>query len=132
MTIIDLDEGTANWFEMAGGGRVHLRTLSVAEFREIQKKTVKKRVDYKRVDGVPGRFEYEDVNQDLQNELYWDAVIVDWENLTDGKGKEIPCTRENKVLLMSKSKKFLDFIVDSLRRLGEDEEVQKEKEIKNL
>jgi hypothetical protein len=131
MTVIDLDEGTAKWFEMEGGGRVQLKTLTVAEFREIQKKTVKKRVDYKKVEGSPGRFEYETVDQELQNELYWDAVIVNWENFSDKDKKPIPCTRDNKVLLMSRSKKFLDFVVESLKTLTEDEAVQKETEIKN-
>lgn len=131
MTVIDLEETTPKWFEMEGGGRVQLRTISVADFKAIQKQTVKKKVDYKRVEGMPGRFEYEAIDQDLQNELYWDAVIVGWENFTDKNGKEIPCTKENKVLLMSRSKKFLEFVVESLKTLSEDEAAQQEIERKN-
>ena len=110
---------------------MQLRTISVADFKAIQKQTVKKKVDYKRVEGMPGRFEYEAIDQDLQNELYWDAVIVGWENFTDKNGKEIPCTKENKVLLMSRSKKFLEFVVESLKTLSEDEAAQQEIERKN-
>ena len=131
MTVIDLEETIPRFFEMEGGGRVQLKTISVADFKAIQKQTVKKKIDYKRVDGVPGRFEYEAVDQELQNELYWDAVIVGWEYLTDKNGKEIPCTMENKALLMTRSKKFLEFVVESLKALAEDEAVQQEKERKN-
>jgi hypothetical protein len=131
MTIIDTEEITPRFFEMEGGGRVQLRTISVADFKAIQKQTVRKRVDYKKVDGTPGRFEFEEINQDLQNELYWDAVIIGWENLTDRRGKDIPCTKENKVLLMTRSKKFLEFVVDSLKTLSEDEAARQESEEKN-
>ena len=129
MTLIDIEEPVARFFEMEGGGRVQLRTISVADFKAIQKQTVKKKVDYKKVEGQAGRFEYEAVDQDLQNELYWDAVIVGWENLTDKNGKEIPCNRETKTLLMTRSKKFLEFVVESLKTLAEEEvKVQEEAE----
>jgi len=131
MTLIDIEEPTSRFFEMEGGGRVQLRTISVADFKTIQKQTVKKKVDYKKVEGQAGRFEYEAVDQDLQNELYWDAVIVGWENLTDKNGKEIPCTRENKTLLMTRSKKFLEFVVESLKTLAEDEATAQEEAEKN-
>lgn len=131
MTVIDLKEEVAKWFEMEGGGRVQLRTLSVQEFRDIQKKTVKVKDIYRKVEGTPARFEKTEIDQDLQNELYWDAAIVGWENLMDRTGEPIPCTRENKVLLMTKSKTFLEFVVDSLRQLSEDEADQKEAEEKN-
>jgi len=131
MTIINLEDPVAKWFEMDGGGRVQLRVLSVAEFKAIQKKTTRKKVDYRRVEGVAGRFEYEESDTDLQNELYWDAVIVDWENIVDKKGDPIPCTRENKVLVMSRSRKFLDFVVESLRVVTEDESRQQEEDLKN-
>ena len=130
-TIIDTEELIPRFFEMEGGGRVQLKTISVSDFKSIQKKTVRKKVDYQKVGGTPGRFEYEDVDQDLQNELYWDAVIVGWENLVDKNGKEIPCNKETKTLLMTRSKKFLDFVVESLKTLAEDEAQAQETERKN-
>lgn len=126
MTVIDLGEVPAKVFEMDGGGRVQLKTVSAEEFKAIRKQTVKKRVDFKKVDGVPGRFPFEEVDEDLQNELFWDAVIVSWENFSDKNGKEIPCTKENKVLLMTRSAKFSKFVADSLKTLGEDEAGQAE------
>lgn len=130
-TLINIEEPISRFFEMEGGGRVQLRTISVSDFKAIQKQTVKKKVDFKKVDGTPGRFEYEAVDQDLQNELYWDAVIVSWENLVDKNEKPIPCNRENKTLLMTKSKKFLEFVVESLKALAEDEAAVQEEERKN-
>ena len=131
MTLIDVEETAPRFFEMEGGGRIQLRTISVADFKAIQKQTVRKKVDYKKIEGTPGRFEYEAIDQDLQNELYWDAVIVGWENLIDKNEKPIPCTRENKTLLMTRSKKFLEFVVESLKVLAEEEAAQQETERKN-
>lgn len=131
MTVILLDDSPAKWFEMDGGGRVQLRSLTTDAFKSIQKQTVKKKVDFKKVDGVPARLEYEEVDADLQNELFWDAVVVAWENLLDAKMATIPCTKENKILLMSRSARFAKFVADSLKTLSEDEAREAEQSEKN-
>ena len=131
MTVIDLDEPVGKWFEMEGGGRVQLRTLTADILKAIRKQTVKKKVDFKKVEGTPVRLEYEEVNEDLQNELFWEQIIIAWENLFDGKGNEIPCTKENKILLMTRSVKFARFISDSLKTLAEDEQRELEASEKN-
>ena len=120
-TILNLEESKGAFFEMDGGGRVQLRTLSYADLKVINKQTTRKKVDFKKVEGTPGRFEYEEVNEELQNELFWDHCIVSWENLFDSKEKAIPCTKENKVLLMTRSAQFAKFISASLATLGADE-----------
>ena len=46
---------------------------------------------------------YEDLTAEQakeQNNDVWDHAIVDWQQITDKTGKEIPCTRENKLKLM--------------------------------
>jgi hypothetical protein len=131
MTVFDLEESKGVWFELEGGGRVQLRSLSISDWKDIRKKTVTKKIEYKRVEGKAERFVAEDVNNDLENELFWDAVIVAWENLYDVKGKEIPCTKENKIMLMEKSKKFAAFIAESLNTLTEQETAQIEVSEKN-
>jgi len=115
MTVIDVEERTGVWFDMDGGGRVQIRTLTADDMKSIRKQTVKKRTEFKKVDGTPGRFEYEEVNDELQNELFWDRVITDWSGLYDGKGSEIPCTKENKLLLMMRSIKFAKFVGNASR-----------------
>lgn len=131
MTVINLDDGIGHWFDMEGGGRVQLRTASAETWRDIRKQTVRKRVDFKKVDGTPARLEYEEVNEELQNELFWDHIILGWENLFDSKNQPIPCTREMKTKLMVKSVKFAVFVADSLRILNAEETADTEAREKN-
>lgn len=131
MTVIDLEDKPAAWFDMEGGGRIQLRTVPPETMRAIRKQTVKKRVDYPIVAGTARRFEYEELDDELQNELLWDYIIVAWENLFDKGGKPIPCTRENKVLAMNRSKVFSSFFNGCLQKLLEDEAVVVEEASKN-
>jgi len=121
MTIFDLDEKPATWFEMEGGGRVQLKTLSSEGWKAIRAKSVKVVPEYQKLDGKWERFEVEKKDDDLQNNLFWDAVIVAWENLLDGKMQEIPCTAENKTLLMLTQPKFSKFIGECVETLTKDE-----------
>jgi len=120
MTVFSLEEKDGVFFEMEGGGRVKIRGMSSASFKDIRKETVKKKIEYKRIDGKAERFVAEDTDDDLQTELFWDHIIVSWENLFDSNGKEIPCTRENKVLLLNRSIKFLNFVTNAFKTLTED------------
>ena len=131
MTIFDLDQ-PGKWFDIEGGGRLQLRTMTAEKHKEIRRKTVKKKVDFKKVEGTPARFESEDVNEDLSNELFWDHVIVAWENFFDAKKKPIPCTTENKMMLISRSSKFMKFVSDCLKDLAEAEAEDAKAEEKNL
>jgi hypothetical protein len=129
MTVINFDESESKWFEMDGGGRLQLRIPTMADWKEIRKQTVKKRVEFKKVEGTAARFEHEEINEDLQNELFWDSAIVNFENFTN-KGDPIPVTRENKVLMMT-SNKFAKFFSESFKTLSEDEARQAEVSEKN-
>ncbi len=129
MTEINFEEVSAKWFEMEGGGRLQLRIPTIEDWKRIRKQTVRKKVEFKKVDGTPGRFEFEEVNEDLQNELFWDAAIVNFENFTN-KGVLIPNIKENKVLLMTNSK-FAKFFGESFKTLTEDEARQAEASEKN-
>lgn len=131
MTVLDIGEKVGSWFDMDGGGRVQLRTLDAADLRVIRRHAVKKGAEYKRIDGKAERFEFDVVDEDLQNELFWDRIITAWENLIDGKGAEIPCTKENKVLLMSRSAKFAKLVAEALKLLAADESAALEQAAKN-
>lgn len=130
MSVFDLRE-KSGWFELDDGGRVQLKSLSAEDWKNIKKQTVVRKVDYKKVEGTPARLEYEKADEDLQNELFWDAVILNWEKFFDVNGKEIPCTKENKILLVSRSARFVKFVNDCLQTLDEDEAVRAEKAEKN-
>ena len=131
MTKFDISKKQGVWFEMEGGGRIQLRTMTADDFKIIRRQTVSRKVEYKRVEGKAERFEIEEVKDDLQTELFWDYIIVGWENLYDGKEVAIPCTKENKMLLLSLSAKFLKFVTDCLQSLNDTEAEKAESAIKN-
>ena len=130
-TIINVDENKSQSFEMEGGGKVYLRVITSEEFNAINKKTTKKKVEYRKVDGTASRFEYEEIDYDLRTELFYDAAIINWENFVDAEGNEIPCTKENKMLFMNKSSAFSKFITDSIKILTDDRNRENEEAEKN-
>lgn len=115
------------WFDKEDM-KIKLRLCAGDDLRKIDKQTTKKQVEYKRGQ----RFEYVDINEDLRNEVIWDFCIVEWKNVMDKHGNEIPCTRANKVLLMGQSIAFASFVGDCLEKLTKDEEKRIEEEHENL
>ena len=110
---------------------VDLRNITLAELKEIRSKTISKRVEYHQVNnGRPYRYEVEDTDQDKADELLWDLQIVNWD-IVDSEGEKIPCTKENKLLLMGNSAEFAGFVVDSLNQIVKDEAERREKSEKN-
>ena len=112
---------------------VELRNIPIAELRNIRKKTITKKIEYYRPDESdikPFRYEDESLNEDKLDELLWDYQIVNWK-IVDPDGKDIPCTLENKLLLMGNSTEFAEWVIDCLRQLSTDEKKQKEKSEKN-
>ena len=130
MTIFSFDE-PGKWFDIEGGGRLQLKSMTPDRHKEIRKSTVKRRVEHKKVEGTPARFDVEETNEDLANELFWDFVIVAWENFFDANGTEIPCTKENKMLLITKSTKFTKYVTDCLKDLADAEAEDTRVEEKN-
>lgn len=117
MTVFDLEPQQGSWFDMDGGGRVQLKALTPYDWKAIRRQSEKQVSEYQKLDGKWERFEVTHKDDDLQNELFWDKLIVAWENLKDGKGAEIACTPENKTLLMMTQPKFSKFVsgcVDAL------------------
>ena len=112
---------------------VELRNISMKQLRKIRNEAVKKTVEYYRPeesDIKPFRYENEDVDHDKLDELLWDYQITDW-RIVNPDGKEIPCTLENKLLLMGNSTKFADWVVKCLNQLASDEKAQREEAEKN-
>jgi hypothetical protein len=132
MTVFCLDEQrTEAWFEMEGGGRVHLQLPEPDDLKKIRKQAVKSKIEYAKVEGKAERFKVEDFDEDLWLKLYWDLVILEWEKLFDSKGNPIEGTQDNKILLLIKSQKFLTFINESLGQLKEQAKQQAEEAEKN-
>lgn len=99
-------------------GAVLLRLCTGADLESIQKKTEKKQPpEYKR----GNRYERPpEVDERRRSMMLWDYMIVDWQNIEDDKGKEIPCTTDNKVKLMRESVVFAQFIGNCIEKLSED------------
>jgi hypothetical protein len=135
MTVFDFDkEDSGAWFDMDGGGRIHLKIITPADWIRIRKaSTIKSDPVVKKVEG--GRyqlFEREVFDEDLQREMVNDTMILDWEGLFDGKERPIPCTKENKLrLMMMRDSRFRDFVNDKMAVLEKLKQDQKEAEEKN-
>ncbi len=126
----ELNPGTP--FTMDGGGIVYLRVCAGDDLKDIRKKTVEKKKEYKRVDGNLQRLTFEEVDEDLQSQMVWDFCIVKWENFFADEAKTIPipCTPENKLKLMGRSLVFSKFVGECLQTLrgtleNEEEVVEK-------
>lgn len=60
----------------------------------------------------------------------WDYAIVDWKGFLDGKGKPIPCTRENKLAMMDVDR-FVRFVNYALGAIDQYTEAKEKEEQKN-
>lgn len=136
--IENLNPGTWFYFdkESPEDGGVCIRVISNEMMREIQKATQVWKSEVKQIGrGRPAqRFEgWQPVENaaDIEFEMTWDYCIVDWKGVIDMNGTEIPCTKENKVKLMSGSVKFSTFIGECIRKLNEAAGLYEEEEAKN-
>ena len=118
------------WFDHSEDkeARICLRIASAKDLEEIRKATVKRRKEYRRGQ----RFEYEEIDEDRQSALTWQTCILDWEGLYDHENNPIPCTDENKVLLMQHSPVFSKWVVECLELLNDDNIERQKSAEKNL
>jgi len=101
-----------------GEGGVTIRLANGKTLDEINKACIKKKVEFRRGQ----RHEVIIDNDELRSKMLWEYVIIDWKGLYDQDGKEIPCTKENKVMLMQGSVKFSSFIGNCVEKLTEETE----------
>ena len=125
------NEGTWFYFnDNAEDGGVCLKILTPGDVRKIEKATVTKKAEIVKGDQTtkPIRIEWIEVNEELRQEMQWDALISDWKKVDpDGTG-EIECTYENKLRMMNDYIEFAQFIVKSIGILTQTEPTEKEKE----
>jgi hypothetical protein len=126
LNISNLNPGI--WFDIPNtDAKVCLRVCSPEIIEEIDLKTNKKIVEYK----SNQRFEIEKIDRKLRNEMIWDYVIVDWKNINDNDDKPIECTKKNKIMLIRKMPKFVEFISNCLDKINLFNIEQEDKEEKN-
>ena len=115
MFLVDIKGKEGSWFQLAEGAEVFLQPLTSEQYKEIEKEVVTKLVEYvPDKSGKLQRIEYEEVDEDKRRELTWDKIIVNWKGITidPSGGEELPCVKENKVLLMKKSLQFAQFVTN--------------------
>jgi hypothetical protein len=111
-------ENTGTWFyfdesdESQGG--ICVRTITLSELTRIDKITVSKKDKFKA--GV--RYEEVKVDEKTANEMRYDYIICDWNNVCIS-GSEVECTKENKIKLMN-DPNFVNFVLKSIDELQDD------------
>lgn len=101
------EDGTILYHEPEpGAGRVCFRVADSGTMDNIYLQTRKKVAEnvYNPKTRSMERITYYDQTPEQEKkerELVWDFAISGWENLKDGKGKDIPVTLENKLKLMN-------------------------------
>lgn len=130
--IVDLNEKTeSGWFDLEGGGRVHLRLLDITDIRDMRKACLKTVPEYPKLDGKYQRFEGQEFDNDLWNEMLWDRTIIGWEGIFDRDELPIPVTKEHKVLLMMRVSEFVKVYEEGIKALKAAEEARAEAAEKN-
>jgi hypothetical protein len=130
--IVDLNEKTeSGWFDLEGGGRVHLRLLDITDIRDMRKACLKTVPEYPKLDGKYQRFEGQEFDNDLWNEMLWDRTIIGWEGIFDRDERPIPVTKEHKVLLMMRVSEFVKVYEEGIKALKAAEEARAEAAEKN-
>ena len=118
-------------FEHEGGWKIWLRVCTVEELERIRKETTTKKAQYKIVERQAHRFTWEDVDEAKQSQMIWDYCITAWENVYDRDGAIMPCTPENKIMLMRNSQVFAQFVTSCMKKLNKEEEDAKTESEKN-
>ena len=125
------DPNPGVWFRFdqddQNSGEISIRAVNQRKRREIQRKCIKNRVEYKHGQ----RFEVQDTNDDLFSELLWDYIVADWNKLEDDDGNPIECTTENKLILMAENVGFQQFVNACLLKVTEEYEERAETIEKN-
>ena len=108
-------------------GSVTLRELDGKTSKENRVKSRAVRTEYE--NHVKRTVEYTD--EDKATELFYDSIIVDWDGITDMKGKPIPCTKEMKVKLVMEDPEFSRLIHDFYAQLTSMSKTHAEEAAKN-
>jgi hypothetical protein len=113
------DPNPGIWFKFndddPGSGEISIRAVNQARRLEMQKKTVKRKVEYKHGQ----RFEVTDIDDEMFSQMLWDYVIAGWKKLEDDDGQMIECTTENKVFLMQNNVGFATFVGQCMEKVNE-------------
>jgi hypothetical protein len=89
-----------------GAGKICLRIADPEVIEKIQAQTRKKSAEFalnprtRQMERV-SFYEQTPTQEKKERELIWDHAIVDWKDILDREGEQIPCTLDNKLKLMN-------------------------------
>ena len=131
--IFDITKNIGVWFDFPGGGRVQLRAPSVEDVMRISKESTEIRPFLFEQEGKAPRVLNQEIpDLDKQSRLYNDCAILAWEGFFDANETEIPCTAENKTLLMRlDDPAFRDFVNEKVKALSKATEAEAAEAEKN-
>ncbi len=115
-------------------GYVELRVANQAALDDINETATKKKAEVRPNPAAGKRLEriaYVETDERMFMTMLWDYCIVSWAGVEDEKGAPVPCTAENKYMLMVNSKQFKDFISKCLDELNGIEAAEAEEAGKN-
>lgn len=131
----DLNPTTRFNYDESGEEWVELRLVPEAKYNEFRKQLGIKQKRIKEYDKQGKPTILYDIDNDETKvfalmDLANDYMISNW-SLVTNKGETIPCTKENKKLLLSESPEFAVWIDNCHKKLKEDQEKRGENVIKN-
>lgn len=113
MTVFNLEElNPGVWFDYDKNSKVCVRPPSNEIFEKIENEAVTIIREYKKKskNGEMQLIERREVDTKKFKTLLWDYCIVNWKGFKDQTGKEISCTIDMKIKLMTCSAVFSTFI----------------------
>ena len=140
MTIFNLKElNPGAWFVYEEDkkckplSRVKIRAYNNEILKQISDKHTKEVVEYKQAGkrGNLQRITYLKSDEEAVQGDLWDYSILEWEGFQDESKTDIPCTRENKILLMRQNPQFYAFIDKCIGKLLPDTNEEVEEAEKN-
>ena len=107
--------------QLTPGQRLHIGDISISKKMEIRTNEDGKREAAQLIEPNPA----------AEREFVVKTVVTGWEGVKDTEGNDLPCTDENKLLLLDAVDGFYDFLFESLNKLDENAAVSAKAEEKN-
>ena len=117
------EERDGIWFDFRDGCRVRIRHLFPRMLRALKSEATRER--------FVGEQVVEDFDEELFNKRLAEEVICGWMGFCDDNGEPIPCTPENRQLLMDNWTEFNLFVQNASVNLEKNERQKAEGELKN-
>lgn len=115
----DFDKG--EWVEYEEGVEFQLRPLDKKAFRKMRKTATPNKP-------VRGSRRKQTVADTIDDEAFdhalFDYIILGWKGVVDKRGKDLPCTPENKAKVTDRMINLASWLIDEASFLAEDAQIE--------